>query len=565
MKNTAEYHILYSNKWRQFKRTKNNKYMKIKEVKLDKFKRFTDLTITGIPQTAKLVVLVGPNGCGKTSVFEAFNHWYKYKGFRNYGNQDFYLKEGDKDVLKEANWYDNRVNIQAYDSPFQNNSDVKGKFYFRTAHRNEPDFTTTNLSKQDDPKEMCRYSTLMTTDAAVSENYQRLVSNTLSGVFNEKNNDKLVKDLREELTGQIKKSLSSVFDDLQLSSIGNPLVNGSFYFTKGRSENFHYKNLSAGEKSAFDLILDLVIKTTFFQDTVFCIDEPEIHMHTALQARLLGEMYELIPNNSQLWLSTHSIGMLQKAKEIEQDSPNTVCFLDFSDIDFDSATVLTPVRIDSTIWKKFLELTFGDFAKLVAPRRIVFCEGTPKGRKYKNFDAQIYNRIFSTNYPDVSFVSIGSCNELENKHNISIQIVNEILKNSEIIKFVDRDDKSVEEIAELNANNIKVLSKRHIECYLLDDEIIKKLCISLHKEDKIDECFQAKQKAVDDSVKRGNPADDIKSASGDIYVSLKNILSLNKCGNTTEAFLRDTMAPLITDDTSVYKDLEEEILIKKQY
>lgn len=95
--------------------------------------------------------------------------------------------------------------------------------------------------------------------------------------------------------------------------------------------------------------------------------------------------------------------------------------------------------------------------------------------------------------------------------------------------------------------------------------LLKKLCISLHKEDKIDECFQAKQKAVDDSVKRGNPADDIKSASGDIYVSLKNILSLNKCGNTTEAFLRDTMAPLITDDTSVYKDLEEEILIKKQY
>ena len=33
--------------------------MKIREVKLNKFKRFTDLTITGIPQTAKLVILVG--------------------------------------------------------------------------------------------------------------------------------------------------------------------------------------------------------------------------------------------------------------------------------------------------------------------------------------------------------------------------------------------------------------------------------------------------------------------------------------------------------------------------
>ena len=55
--------------------------MKIREVKLNKFKRFTDLTITDIPDTAKLVVLVGPNGCGKTSVFEGLNHWYKWNGF----------------------------------------------------------------------------------------------------------------------------------------------------------------------------------------------------------------------------------------------------------------------------------------------------------------------------------------------------------------------------------------------------------------------------------------------------------------------------------------------------
>lgn len=36
--------------------------MKIKEVHLKDFKRFTDLTIQGIPETAKLVVLLGPNG-----------------------------------------------------------------------------------------------------------------------------------------------------------------------------------------------------------------------------------------------------------------------------------------------------------------------------------------------------------------------------------------------------------------------------------------------------------------------------------------------------------------------
>ena len=61
------------------------------------------------------------------------------------------------------------------------------------------------------------------------------------------------------------------------------------------------------------------------------------------------------------------------------------------------------------------------------------------------------------------------------------------------------------------------------------------------------------------STARGNAADDIKSASGEIYVELKRILNMTKCGNTKDAFFRDTLAPLITEDTSIYKELEREI------
>ena len=85
--------------------------MKIKEIKLNKFKRFTDLTITDIPESAKLVILVGPNGCGKTSVFEGLNHWYKWNGFRNHGNKSYYVKEGDKDSLDDNNWFYNPISF----------------------------------------------------------------------------------------------------------------------------------------------------------------------------------------------------------------------------------------------------------------------------------------------------------------------------------------------------------------------------------------------------------------------------------------------------------------------
>ena len=533
--------------------------MKIKEIKFNNFKRFTNLTISDIPETTKLVVLVGPNGCGKTSVFEGLNHWYKWRGFWRVGQKDYYIKEGDNDEVKKDDWYSEQVKIETYDTDLNNQTGIHGRLYFRTAHRNEPDFTTSNLSRLGDPKEQIKFDTLMDTDASVSENYQRLVSNTLSGLFDSKNDNKNVKDLREELIGKIKQSLNNVFDDLQLTSIGDPLTNGSFYFTKGRSENFHYKNLSAGEKSAFDLLLDLVIKAAYFDNTVYCIDEPEAHMHTALQSKLLFELYNLIPNDSQLWLSTHSIGMLKSAKELEEAHPNSVCFLNFSDVDFDASVIIRPSTIDATIWNKFLELTFGDFAKLIAPRRVVFCEGTDKGRKYKNFDAQIYSRIFSATHPDTSFVSIGSCLEIEDENNVSMRIISQVLKASTIIKIVDRDDKSAEEVEELRRKEIKILNKRHIECYLLDDEIITKLCHVQNKNDKIEDCLTAKNQAVTESVARGNSADDIKSASGQIYTELKRILLLTKCGNTKEAFFRDTIAPLITPETQIFKDLEQEI------
>lgn len=533
--------------------------MKIKEVRLNKFKRFTDLTITDIPETAKLVILVGPNGCGKSSVFEGFNYWYKLKGFNTVGEKDYYLKEGDKGDENDDRWFTNKVQIFTYDSDLNNQASIHGRMYFRTAYRHEPDFTTSKLSRQNNPEERIQFDTLMKMDMSVSENYQRLVSKTLSGIYDSKNDNKSVVDLREELVGRIKQSLNNVFDDLQLVSIGDPLSNGSFYFTKGRSENFHYKNLSAGEKSAFDLLLDLVIKAAYYENTVYCIDEPESHMHTALQSKLLSELYNLIPDNSQLWLSTHSIGMLKAAKELEEQNPNTVCFLDLSEMDFDTCVVIRPSTIDATIWKKFLELAFGDFAKLIAPQKVVFCEGTIQGRHYKNFDAQIYERIFSSKYPDTSFVSIGSCSELEDEDNVSMKIISKVLNSSTIIKFVDRDDKSEEEVAELNAQGIKVLKKRHIECYLLDDEIITKLCHSYNKEDKIEECLKAKEQAIAESVGRGHPSDDIKSASGKIYTELKRILSLTQCGNTKDAFFRDTITPLITEETQIYKDLESEI------
>ena len=84
--------------------------MKIKKIHLEKFKRFTDLVIEDIPSTAKLVVLVGPNGCGKSSLFDSFRTWYLFRGYRN-GVDDDYCK---KDSCDRRQSYD-LVNIEFYE------------------------------------------------------------------------------------------------------------------------------------------------------------------------------------------------------------------------------------------------------------------------------------------------------------------------------------------------------------------------------------------------------------------------------------------------------------------
>lgn len=539
--------------------------MRIEKVELSNFKRFTHLIVEDIPESAKLVVLVGPNGSGKTSFMEAMNHYHKCAGYGDAGDYQYLSKKGNVEKYDFSQWRSvalNFVDIVFHDAAFPKRigqSNIKGHFYFRSAYRNEPDFKIDSMHRQDDPTASIRLPTLIQDDRTVSNNYQRLVANTISGVFDSANDQKTVVLLREELIGRIRAAIERVFDDLKFSSLGDPLNNGSFYFTKGMVENFHYRNLSAGEKSAFDLILDMVVQSKYYPDAVYCIDEPETHMHTKLQGKVLRELYQLVPDNSQLWLSTHSIGMLQEAEDIEKEHPGTVVFLDFSGRDFDTDQIIRPAKIGKAVLDKFYELAFGDFAKLMLPRTIVFCEGNPNGGKRKDFDKIIYTTIFEQTHPEVFFISGGSCNDIEDIESKHGEIINTLLKNTKLIKIVDRDDRSEHEVEELSQKGIRVLRKRNLESYLLDDTLIKKLCEHFNQPEKYNECIEKKQEAIANSSGRGNAPDDIKSARGDIYNALKNILALTQCGNNADSFIRDTMAPLLTSEMDIYKELEEEI------
>jgi hypothetical protein len=539
--------------------------MKVSGARIRDFKRFTDLTLSDIPAEAKLVLLVGPNGAGKSSLFEAFNYWM-VQVRQNYNFDALYHSKVGGNPATSWNHILERIQVtfhgQAGDP--RGDQDLARKlFYFRSAYRHESDFTLNHLTQSDEILlDSRRPLTLIAPDSRVSDNYQRIVAESVKTLFDPIEHNTTAGAITDRLIGRVRAGMRNVFEDLQLEGPGRPMQGGTFLFTKGTSRNYHYKNLSGGEKAAFDLLLDFVVKSESFNNTVYCIDEPELHMHTKLQGRLLDELLRQLPAGCQLWISTHSIGMTRRAMDIYRDRPSEIAFLDFGVHDFDVPAIMKPVVVNRSFWKQMYAVALDDLSDLVAPREVVFCEGrreTGSATRSPTFDAYIYRLIFGSAHPDTEFIPLGGTGEVEKDSALVSAVLSKMLPSIETWSVFDRDDRSPTEIAELTRLGTRVLSRRDLESYLWDDEIITALVVKHARPADAAAIIGEKQRLMALLPSQQKPADDIKAVSGPLYNFTKALLNLTGCGNNAVEFARATLAPLVTSGSRTYSELEASI------
>ena len=555
--------------------------MKIKSIKLKDFKRFTDLTIEGLPETAKLVVMIGPNGCGKSSVFDAlklkdcflnladpemipdaryqFQEYY-FKSNKRRHRYSYYGSLNQTPNDRRSSYYsamagnpmyplDHDLIVEFHDKELT--GDMERIVHVRSAYRNYS-VTQPPIVSRHDPLQQYRLVRLMENDETFALNCRYLASRWLERSSEIGESDQNLTDLQNEILGELRDAIRRLFTDppLVLRSLGHPMDGDLFEFDKGTSERFTYQNLASGEKAALDLLLDVIVTKTENDETIICIDEPEAHIHTKLQGQLLEELYNLISPKSQLWIATHSVGMVRKAQDLWRNKQDRVVFLDFDGHNFDELVTLFPVTPDSDFWARTYEVVLGDLAGLVVTGRTVFCEG-------EEFDAECYKNIFNNRYPEIDFVSLGARGNVEKSVTAANLVIEKIVKSAKVIGIIDRDQ-ATEGAIERNAKKgIRTLSRKTIESYLLDDEVLTKLCEDHDASDKVNDLLTAKQDALNKFGLKSS--DNLKRIVQEVHGAAQRVLESAYLGNDKESFMMDVLAPCIQPGMKVYEELHEDI------
>lgn len=532
--------------------------MKIKKLHLKKYKRFSDLTIDLGESPKRIVALVGPNGCGKSSVFDAM--LFLKNAYGHIGGSSS-RKDYKYHSLDQAPNYDyQNVSILFTDGEFaavNTRKKQEGKentiFSFRSSFRYNGSLNVTESKAVSElRKNDFGASSAADIDQRIDQNYRRL-NIKYNKYLND--NDCRPSEAKAHIIGELNAAIGNCLK-LQIDNLGNiEAGKGTFFFKKEDTANtFEYNVLSSGEKEVIDILLDLYLRKDEYTDSIYIIDEPELHLNTAIQRKLLIEVNKMVPENCQIWVATHSIGFLRAL----QDELNEVSqIIEFKEDNkwASQAYILTPMVKSRNNWRNLFATALDDLTGLVSPKRIVYCEGRAEPTRAggeRGFDAAVFNSIFGEKYPDTLFISSGGNTELDQRSEIAISILSKVFSDVEILVLKDRDMASGKATTEAdrqlylsnNPQNHRVLNRFEIENYLYDKEVLKKYC-------------QINDKTFDEVAYDAFVTDIVNQQIKDNTGHIRNFCSI--VGSINAEVFKKNLAKVIDDSMQVYKELESVI------
>ena len=222
--------------------------LRIKSIRLQNYKRFTELTIADVPATARLVVLVGPNGTGKSSVFDSFllKASAAINNYRLSGDRGQYYEK----VARSQSSHEvaNRVTIEFHG--FEGDVvDLKSAFQVRSAYRNESDFRIQQLRAARSEDTGPRIARIIDVDESVSRNYERMAWKGMQDLHRDAPEDLTIGEYRRTSLGDLQKAMRGLFTapELVLQDFGASRL-GRFGFRKAACRTFTIRTSPAEKK-----------------------------------------------------------------------------------------------------------------------------------------------------------------------------------------------------------------------------------------------------------------------------------------------------------------------------
>lgn len=222
-----------------------------------------------------------------------------------------------------------------------------------------------------------------------------------------------------------------------------------------------FSDLSSGEKEVF-FVLSFFLRHDV-TNAVIVIDEPELHLHPQFARLLVRTMQSIRPGN-QLWFATHNTEIIDEAGR------DRVVYLAR---DTQTGKSIVTLGKDEEAALRQLKDLFGYSGYIGIAKSIVFLEG---------LDSSSDRKVFSSLFPEygskVKFVPCRSTDFLARINAAVLSILESNLGWMQFYLIRDRDfltPEAIQKYRERFSGRMLVLSRYHIENYLLDEELIAKV------------------------------------------------------------------------------------------